>query len=52
METFSMEKMEKPVGNSPFSAIGPPPPPMQIITKIVDYYLVKFLKYLLVHECR
>ena len=30
METFSMEKMEKPVGNSPFSpfyAIGPPPPP-------------------------
>ena len=28
METFSMEKMEKPLGNSPFSpfyAIGPPP---------------------------
>ena len=30
METFSMEKIEKPVSNSPFSpfyAIGPPPPP-------------------------
>ena len=26
METFSMEKMEKPLSNSPFYAIAPPPP--------------------------